>query len=184
MNNMSILCVTLACELLSLPSAAAAHQPTAAISPDALVALANRLNEANFESSSLPTDLSRQTGAVFAPRTRGAYPVMLSGPVQLAGGPAIDSIELTQQPGVLSRVAIILPDAPCIDAKALASALHAGTVSSGGLPSPRPEGSAIPTRTFYTGDYSGTTGDHRIRVGFKHWTPDDVICATSLTIEQ
>jgi hypothetical protein len=182
---MSILCVTLACAVLSLPAAAAAvHQPRPAVSPDALVALANRLNETNLESSSLAPDLSRQTGAVFAPRAHGAYPVMLSGPVQLAGGPAIDSIELTQQLGVLSRIVIILSDAPCVDAKALASALHAGTVSSGGLPSPRPEGSAIPTQTFYTGDYSGTTGDHRIRIGFKHWTPDDVICATSLTIEQ
>jgi hypothetical protein len=81
-------------------------------------------------------------------------------------------------------VVITVPDAPCIDAKALAAALHANAVGSGGLPSPRPADSPAPGRTFYTGEYSGVRGDRKVRIGFKHWIPDETVCVSTLVVEQ
>lgn len=184
MNHRSIISLALACALVALPAVGDTSPVPRPSSSAALVKLAEGLATADLESPTVASDISAQTGAAFAPGMHGNHAVMVAGPGRLSDGTVIDSVELTRQPGVLSRVVVTLEDTPCIDATALSHDLHATNVDSGGLPSPRPADSPVPSRTFYTGSYSGIAGNHRILIGFKHWTPDDAVCASSLVIEQ
>ena len=149
-----------------------------------LVAVYNRLTTENLEKTDVASALAKEIAAVFSPSTHGNYPVQVSGPVTLGDGTAVSSIEITRQPGVLSRVVFSLPETPCLDAKALSRTLHATSVRSGGIPAPSPVGEPGPKRTFYTGSYEGSVNAHTIRIGFKHWAPSDDTCVSSLSVEQ
>jgi len=164
--------------------AAYAKQPAGSQTPATIQSIVRELTQKDFQAGNVAAYLSAEIGASFQPGTHGTSPVRVAGPLRLRDGSALDSIELTETSGNTSRVVFSLPDAPCVDAKALAHDLQVTEVGSGGLPSPAPMGSPVPERTFYTGDYHGSVGGHALQIGFKHWIPGDAVCVSSISIEQ